>query len=380
MDSKILFMATVERGLEDFCMDDLARNFGVIPEHIRRPGKIFFWGAEETIYLINFLARSINRLYIVLEQTTFETLRDIVRTVREIEWDRYIGQGQTFAVRANRIGKHNFTSIDMARETGSAIIEAVASGSSKRPKVNLNNPDVRILIEASHNNLLIGIDTTGRSLHMRGYRVFSHPYALKTTIAYSMVIMSNWDKDFSLLDPTCGGATIPIEAALYAKRTPHFIFRDDFAFRKLRFLDKNVERDIHEEILGNIQREMRLRIFAIDKNRSFLEGARRNLKKSNTAGDIKLIHGDATRLHKIFEPESIDAIVHNPPYHGTGLKELYRKILESELRVIRRGGRIVIITPKRWFWKILDDYGLGYRRIPIIRERNYLTYINIIQL
>ena len=380
MNSKILFMATVERGLENFCLDDLAKNFNVISEHRVKPGKIFFYGPEEVIYFINFTARSINRLYIVLERTEAKTLSDIARIIRGIEWDRYIASGQTFAIRANRIGEHSFTSMDIAREAGSAIIETITKRRRERPKVNLGNPDVRVLVELSHSTLLIGIDTTGRSLHMRGYREFSHPYALKTTIAYSMIVMSGWNHSKILLDPTCGGATIPIEAALYAKRIPHFLFREDFAFKRLKFLSKETEMEAREKILRGIRENLELRIYALDRSTHFLEGAKRNLEKSYTIKDIKLIRGDARRLHEIFGEEQIDIIVHNPPYHGSGLRALYEKILESELRVIRRGGRIAIITPKRWFWEILEEYGLKYRKIPVIRERNYITYINIIYL
>lgn len=380
MGAKFFFMATVERGLEDFCMSDLVKNFGVVPENIRRAGKIFFWGEEDKIYLINFLARSINRLYIILKQTMFDTLSDIVKAVKGIEWNKYIRRGQTFAIKAKRTGKHNFTSIDIAREVGSAIRETMMSICGEKPRVNLKNPDVSVLVEVSYNNLIIGIDTTGRSLHMRGYRVFSHPFAIKTTIAYAMIVMSEWNRNLSLLDPTCGGATIPIEAVLYTKKIPHLTFRNDFAFKRLLFLDKSIEKSIRKKVLEEIRWDLELEIFAIDKNKKFLEGAKRNIEKSNTARNIRLIHGDATRLHEIFEPGGIDTVVHNPPYHGFSLRELYTKILESELKIVRKGGKIVVITPKRWFWKILEDYGLKYEYVPIIREQNYVTYINIIRL
>ncbi len=374
------FFVTVERGLEDLAIRDLSSRFDVRPKYEKkRVGKVFLVGDEDAIFRINFCSRIVNRLVLIIGETNVESLSEIEEYAKGIDWTTYIGTDQTFGLSVNRVGNHNFTSMDVARIVGSTILGYFRSSLGTTPRVNLSNPDVRIIIDIFGRELIVGIDTTGRSLHIRGYRVFSHPKALKTTMAYAMILLSGWKKNECLLDPTCGGGTIPIEAALYGRNIPICLFRDDYAFYRLRFLDIDRALELREHILGEIDRDLELRIYGLDINSTYLDGAKRNATRAGVGDTIRFIRGDATRLLDIFGPDSIDRVVFNPPYRPRERGEFYRKVILNAISVVRDGGRVVFISSFPRLERILRNLGVSFSSV-VIRRDSIVSRIYIIDV
>lgn len=230
------------------------------------------------------------------------------------------------------MGKHEFTSIDIASVSGKAVIDGYMEKKKHRLRVNLDNPDVIIRTDVINDELFIGIDTTGdNALHKRWYRIYNHPAALNTTIACSMLKMAKWNKHKSLLDPMCGGGTIPIEAALMGRniaigKNRKFAYFNLFG-EKLPVFEEGCDR---------------MEIYGGEKFRKHLEGAIQNAIFAGVYDTIYFFQGDATEIDV-----SIDIILTNPPYGlriGSKriIEKLYKNFLRNVARILKE--RAVIIT------------------------------------
>ncbi len=364
--------ATTERGIEDLVIEDLKKEFGIQAKFIGLRGKVFFKEDHERIFWLNFLARSINRVILLLGLEEVETLQDIKRVVNSIDWGEFIFPEQSFAVRAERVGKHDFTSLDIAREVGATIIDNVKETRGMKPRVNLNSPDVIVSTELIHNRFIIGIDTTGLSLHIRRYRTYNHPMPLRTTLAYILVKVSQWQDTEILLDPTCGGGTIPIEAALYARKIPSVKFRkEEYALFRLKFFDTEEIEKVWEKALNEMDLAKKLNLHGLDINPRHVKGALKNAMSAGVSDTIKFQVGDAEKLLDSFEEETVNVIVSNPPYklpNKRRLSKLYHNLIKNALKVLTEGGRCAIITSEIGLTKrILEAMGIEFVMRKIFR-------------
>ena len=364
--------ATTERGIEDLVIEDLKKEFGIQAKFIGLRGKVFFKEDYEKIFWLNFSARSINRVILLLGLEEVETLQDIKRVVNSIDWGEFIFPEQSFAVRAERVGKHDFTSLDIAREVGATIIDNVKETRGMKPRVNLNSPDVIVSTELIHNRFIIGIDTTGLSLHIRRYRTYNHPMPLRTTLAYILVKVSQWQDTEILLDPTCGGGTIPIEAALYARKIPSVKFRKgEYALFRLKFFDTEEIEKVREKALNEMDLAKKLNLHGLDINPRHVKGALKNAMSAGVSDTIKFQVGDAEKLLDSFEEETVNVIVSNPPYklpNKRRLSKLYHNLIKNALKVLTEGGRCAIITSEIGLTKrILEAMGIEFVMRKIFR-------------
>ncbi|MCX8204594.1 MAG: tRNA (guanine(6)-N2)-methyltransferase [Candidatus Nezhaarchaeota archaeon] len=342
----MLFFATTNRGLEDVAVREL-REMSV--EARAEIGKVVFQAELKDAIKLNLSSRTLHRIVLSLLRSEVEGLEDTYREVSSIDFTGLIDRNQSFAVRAERVGEHNFTSIDLASKVGQAIIDSYRQACGHRLRVDLKNPDVVIICILKGRELTVGIDLTGGSLHMRNYRVYDHPAALKTTIAASMVMLSGWRGDGALLDPMCGGGTIPIEAALIARRTPPGIFRRSFAYRKLVFIDTRVEEEISEELVKQASIGV-YPVYGLDCFLKHIEGAKRNAASAGVADTVSFKVGDVFRLEKYVECRP-EVVVTNPPYGLRSgpppkrIKDFYLKMLKG-MRAAR-ASRALVITASR---------------------------------
>jgi tRNA (guanine6-N2)-methyltransferase len=337
------WFVSVSLGVEDVAAGEIAEITGS-PVAVD-VGKVFFKAPLREMYRVNYLARTINRLYLLLYRGEFKDLDDIYRASKSIDYSEVISPNMSFAVRCERIGSHSFTSIDVARVVGQAVIDSYMERKGVRLKVNLDNPDVEISVFVRFNELLIGVNTTGTSLHRRKYRVFSHKAALKTTLAASMLRIGGY-RGQALLDPLCGGATIPIEAAHMARRIPISMFRDEYNFKKLPIYDPEEDREVLEELMSRVSWD-RYEITCIDISPKSIEGAKLNAESAKVVDTIRFILGDSTR-YETYRDVKADLIVTNPPY---GMRSHRLKVIEpfyvsvlKTLSDLYRGVKLVLIT------------------------------------
>jgi tRNA (guanine6-N2)-methyltransferase len=337
-----LFATTIQ-GIEDIAAEEV--------EHLTGCGaqpdvsKVFFQAPLEAVYRLNLAARTLNRVFIQLFRGRFESLDDLYRIAVKLDYTDFINSDQSFAIRSERAGVHSFTSIDVSRVVGQAVIDSYLASRGKRLRVDLDEPDVELYCLVRGSELILGVDTTGRSLHRRGYRVYEHPAALKPTIASAMLMLSGWRPGEGLIDPMCGGATIPIEAALMAWGRAPNRDREDFNLLRLRpfnaeALMEERERVLEAESMGVYP------IYALEKFERYLEGGRRNAERAGVLETLRLELGDATDPASY--PEDLRYIVVNPPY-GVRLvpKERVSRLYPAFLRALREaaeGAMLTVIT------------------------------------
>jgi len=330
--------------LEDVARSELEEISKVVVESVEA-GKVFFKAGIEAMYSLNFSARTVNKLYLLLAREEFESLEDIYRIAKSIDYTEIINPWNTFAVRSERLGNHNFTSIDVRRVVGQAVIESYLSSRSTRLKVNLTNPDIEIVVFIRFNEVLIGVNTTGESLHRRWYRVYNHPAALKTTIAAAMLRIGRYGGQ-PLLDPLCGGATIPIEAAHSARKYPLLIFRYGYTYRKLPLHDPATEREEALKLLERVDPSV-YEICCMEISPKHLKGAVENAKSARVLNTISFLNRDSTRVESHREL-NVELIVTNPPYgmrsHNLKKIGLFYESLLKTLREVYSGVRLVAIT------------------------------------
>ncbi len=337
-------------GLEEHVLRELS-SLGFKGKVLRR-GRILVERGK--VPLFNYTLRTVERVVELIDvEEGVKSLGEIKRVVDSVSWDDYIPLDRSFAVRTERIGEHDFRSLDVEREAGGVIVNWFLERYGRRPPVDLEDPWVTVRVDVDGDTVFVGLDTTGeKALHRRGWRVYDHPASLNATLASAMLLESTW-RDL-LVDPMAGGGTIPIEAELGRRKVPHFEYRP-FAFerwgrwnvwkwrRRVRRLERRIVAEIH----------------AMDRFTKHVRGCKENVRSAG-ARHVRCYRWDATRLEEL--PFTPTHIVTNPPY---GLRvanprvtdELYAGFAESAAEA--GAEEIVTITTK---WKRMKHYleGAGY--------------------
>ncbi|ADB58505.1 tRNA (guanine(6)-N2)-methyltransferase [Archaeoglobus profundus] len=354
--------ATTTPGLEDVSANEIELLGGKVEEVRFGKGRVFLTGDLELVAKLNYLARTLERVMILLRVEKFEKLDDIYRIVKEIDFS-FIKPNQSFAIRPLRVGNHDFTSLDVGRVAGQAVIDSYMESGGVRLKVNLDEPDVIIRVDVINDEVYVGLDTTGDiALHRRGYRVYDHPAPLNPAIASALVMLSGWKCDEILLDPMCGSGTILIESAMMGRNIPPQKLRDDFQFVKI--WGKEILEDVKKYVTES---DVDLNLVGIERFRKHLKGAKINSEVAGVADTIDYVQGDATKLCL----KTADVVVTNPPYglriaRKGMIEELYEGFLRSAKGIV---DRIVVITAE---YRILKEKAeaLGY----VIEEERLVKY------
>ncbi len=356
----ILYITTAP-GLEDVSAKEV-ESLGFKVREVRRgKGRVFLEGDELTAVKLNYLARTVERVLILLRFERFESLDDVYRIVREIDFS-FIKPDQSFAIRPLRVGEHEFTSLDVGRIAGQAVIDSYMESRGVRLKVNLDEPDVIIRVDVINDEIYIGLDTTGDyALHRRGYRIYDHPAPLNPVIASALVMLSQWKCEEVLIDPMCGSGTILIESAMMCRNIPPQKLREDFQFTRIWGYEllEMVKREVSEN-------DVDLNLVGVERFRKHLIGAKMNSERAGVLDTIDYIQGDATRLCL----KRGDVIVTNPPYGlRIARKGIIERLYEGFLESARVVNRLVVITAEH---RILREKAerLGYR----IEEEKWVRY------
>ncbi|MDI9619445.1 MAG: tRNA (guanine(6)-N2)-methyltransferase [Candidatus Nezhaarchaeota archaeon] len=336
------FLATTIEGMEDVAAGELEL-LGASITQVGR-GKLFFQGSERLIYRVNLRSRCIHKLILVLGRGEASSLSEIYDLCKSIEYSKVMGVHQSFAVRTTRVGRHEYTSIDISSVIGKAVIDYFNSLKRARPKVNLKNPDVEIDAYVKGYEVIVGVNTTGDSLHKRNYRVYDHPAAVKSTLASCMIRMSGWQGE-GFLDPMCGGGTIPVEAALAARRIPPGFFRKRMAFTNLLLYDPNVHGEELEMALEESNKAL-FGIYGFDISPKHIKGALLNAASAGVEDTVEFAVRDSTN-DESYRGLEAKYIVVNPPYgirqyRQKALKDLYTRFLRAVS--LRLSGSILVLA------------------------------------
>ena len=365
-------IATTLPGLEPIAAQDLREQFGVQAEP-DPPGAVTIAlesndlrGLAGPIRALNRWARGVGRVGLLLAAGQADSLDGIYGWASEVDYEALLEADQPFAVRPLRRGDHAFGSPDIGRVVGQAVIDRYRRSTGARLPVSLDNPEVIFRAELVGDGLRIWLDATGDTpLNRRGYRKHHHPAALDSRLAYLMLRLADW-RGGPLIDPMCGVATIPIEAALYERGIAPGKFRSTWAHERLRWIGSD---DGAEPVAGDqgmhaalVPEAEPLRILGVERFVRHVQGARLNVVAAGLTGELEIAQGDATDLGPILDrwrrqsevPSESTAdespiVVVNPPFGrrigSAGIvEELYRGFCRSAAAV--GVARIVTLTER----------------------------------
>jgi len=283
------------------------------------------------MYKANLMLRT--ALRVLVQYATFEVAdeEDLYQKVKSIEWETLIDKDETLAIDTvlnTEIFNH---SQFISQKTKDAIVDRFREKFGERPSVDFDNPALRIHLHISGNKCTLALDSSGDSLHKRGYRDKTNLAPINEVLAAGLVQLSGWNGKSTFLDPMCGSATILIEAAMFAANIPAGYHRENFGFmnwRKLLGFDRELWQTIFDKAVEKISSED-ISLYGIEISPNVARKAKENVKRSKTEDMIKIRCADFITS----EPPPIKGkpvLVMNPPYgermDKDNVEELYKAV------------------------------------------------------
>ncbi len=287
---------------------------------------VSFYGDTGFMYKANLCLRTAVKILKPITSKKIRNEQDLYDFVQRIEWKEYIDNNDTFAIHAT-VNSTIFThSRFIALKAKDAIVDKFRNETGERPNVELDHPDLSIDIHIQQDLCTISLDSSGGSLHHRGYRTATNIAPINEVLAAGLLLLSGWDGQCDFLDPMCGSGTMAIEAAMIACNIPANLNRKEFAFEKWLDWDMDLFEKIEESCL-NKTRDFHHSIIGMDKEYSAVRKANVNIENANLTDFVKIKEGDFFESKK--EVEGQLHIVFNPPYDERleiNLEEFYSKI------------------------------------------------------
>ena len=222
------FFAQIPEGIKELGAQELselsAQN--IIPEY----GGIHFNADKKSLYRINYYARLFSRILAPLASFNCTSTDQLYKKSRQINWTDFISIKKTFAIFSN-VSNSNITNSHYASlRLKDGIVDSFRDKTGGRPDIDAKDPDIRLNLHIRNNKAIISMDTSGASLHQRGYRKESVKAPMKETVAAAIIRYSEWDGTVPLYDPMCGSGTLLSEALMYHCKIPSGILRNHFGF------------------------------------------------------------------------------------------------------------------------------------------------------
>ena len=271
---------------------------------------IYFTANTKELYAINFHSRLINRVLAPLISFNCPSEELLYKRSLQVNWEDFLEPSKTFAVFASvtnsSINHSKFASLRLK----DAIVDYFRNLTGKRPSIDTREPDVWFNLHIENNEATISLDTSGGSLHRRGYRKQSIQAPMVETLAAAIINYSEWDGKSILYDPFCGSGTLLCEAYMFASKTPASIFRKKFGFERLPDFNLSLWKKIKEDALEKIEPVKEGTIGGSDISPDAVKASVTNCKVIDKDNVIEIENKD------IFDIDKIDGstIICNPPY------------------------------------------------------------------
>ncbi|QIA08441.1 THUMP domain-containing class I SAM-dependent RNA methyltransferase [Draconibacterium halophilum] len=300
-------------GLEDVLAKEVKRIGG---KNVRRGKRaVFYEGDLELIYKSNYQLRTALRILKEIEHFNFKDVDQFYLKCKRIKWQNYFTVDQNFVINSVVVNSRDFrNSMFTSLKVKDAIADYFRENFGKRPNVDTENPDIIINVHVFQDNCTLSIDSSGESLHKRGYRVKQGEAPLNEVLAAGMINLTGWLGNSDFMDPMCGSGTLAIEAAMIAQNIPPAKFRKEFAFKNWNDFDPVLWEKITEPVE---KREFRHKIYASDISGSNLLNAQTNARRALVFNKIQFACTDFKNLDVKLDNATI---VTNPPY-GERLRE-----------------------------------------------------------
>ena len=307
MEQEFELIAKTFMGLEPVLAQELTQ-LGANNVQIGRR-MVSFTGVKEMMYRANFQLHTAIRILKPIRHFKAGSADDVYEEVKKIDWSKYIEKGKTFSVDSVVYSDEFRNSRFVTYKVKDAIVDQFRENTGDRPNISVSNPDIRLNIHIAEDKATLSLDSSGESLHRRGYRQESVEAPLNEVLAAGMILMTGWKGDTDFIDPMCGSGTLLVEAALIAHNMSPGIFRKEFAFERWTDFDQDLFDQIYND--DSQEREFKHHIYGYDVDIKAVNTARMNVRAAGLTSDITVEEADFKDFKR---PTEKSILVCNPPY------------------------------------------------------------------
>ena len=301
-------IAKTFQGLEEVLAKELI-NLGANNVEIGRR-MVAFTGDKEMLYKANFCTRTAVKVLKPIKEFKAKDADEVYEEAKNIDWEKYMDVKSTFLVDSVIFSENFRHSKFVAYRVKDAIADYWREKSGgDRPNVVISNPDLRIHVHIAEDEVTIALDSSGESLHQRGYKTATVQAPLNEVLAAGLIMLTGWDGECDLIDPFCGSGTILIEAALIAQNVYPGVFRKEYAFEKWKDFDADLFDRIYND--DSQEREFDHKIYGYDINRQVVQIATNNVLN---AGVKDIVSVEQRDFYEFEQPLDKAIMITNPPY------------------------------------------------------------------
>jgi putative N6-adenine-specific DNA methylase len=325
MNQNFKMVATTMFGLEEVLATEL-KDLGAL-DIVTGVRSVSFKGDKGFMYKANIALRTAIRILKPIKFFKVRDENDLYEKLQLINWEQFMTSEHTFSIGAV-VNSKNFTTNShyISLKSKDAIADYFRHKYHKRPNVDIKHPDLKIHVHIKNDSCTVSLDSSGDSLHKRGYRSATNIAPINEVLAAGLVLLSGYGGSCNFIDPMCGSGTILIEAAMIANNIPANINRNEFGFEKWQDYDEDLFFTIQDVLLKKI-RNSGYKIMGFDKAPSAVRKATENIKNANLSEFIGVHH--VNFFNSVKEVFGATTILFNPPYGERlhiDVEEFYKKI------------------------------------------------------
>ncbi|UAB74984.1 class I SAM-dependent RNA methyltransferase [Mesoflavibacter sp. SCSIO 43206] len=273
---------------------------------------VSFVGDKGFMYKANLGLRTAIKILKPIKTFRVSNEDDLYKQVYNIKWEKYLKATGSLAIDATVHSKHFTHSKFIALKTKDAIVDRFRDNGGVRPNVDLRYPDLKINVHIDRSVCTISLDSSGESLHRRGYKLATNIAPINEVLAAGLIMLSGWDGQSDFMDPMCGSGTMLAEAAMIACNIPPNLMRKEFAFERWEDWDVDLFEKIEESLLKKT-RDFHHKIIGYDKSPSAVHKAKENIKNAHLDEFITIKHEDFFKTQRPGGEQKLH-MVFNPPY------------------------------------------------------------------
>lgn len=320
------YFATVARGLEEIAAQELTQlgAQAVKPEF----AGVAFEGDKVLLYRINLWSRLVYRVLMPIATVKAFNAQDLYRGIKKLDWDEFLSPEQTLQINCtgknSQLNHSHFTALQVKN----AIVDQQRDRHQRRSSVDLEHPDLVINAHIHQNHCQLSLDSTGFSLHRRGYRPAMGQAPLKETLASALLAIAGWTPEQPLFDPMCGSGTFLLEAAMESLNIAPGKFQPGFCFQQWPDFDDELWQTLLTQAKLEEKPELQAPIWGSDGDRAVIQEAKTNAQQCRLEGKIQW---QWQSFADIEPPTKTGILICNPPYgkrigNGEELGDFYQQI------------------------------------------------------
>lgn len=303
-------LAKTFKGLEQVLATELVQ-LGANNVQVERRA-VSFTGDKRMLYTANMCLRTASRVLVPILSFRAQKADDIYEQVKALDWSQYMTVKTTFQIDATVYSDYFRHSQFVTYRVKDAIVDYWMERENQRPSVKLEGADLYLNVHIAGDRVTLSLDSSGESLHKRGYRVANTQAPINEALAAGMLLLAGWKGQSDFYDPMCGSGTLLIEAALIARNIAPGVYRQGFAFEKWADFDADLWDEVYND--DSREREFKHKIYGSDAGFYAVQAATKNIQSASLQRDIevKQIRVEELRLADTNTEGALVMI--NPPY------------------------------------------------------------------